>query len=206
MPGGGVPLVDPRGEKTAVQVKGKEKVRDTHQAERERDWYISRALALIILLNGIAALILVTALAFVPQSTTDPHRLAWAMMVFGSGAIAGVLSSLLAYFGRTVGGEMPSRVIMRDLLRVGAIVAAVGSGAAFLMGLNMVVLTAPESASTRPKTKSQAPNASPARNPGRLILLQLVATRKTGQWQMRSCGDLLPIPMTLIYLPATVWW
>jgi hypothetical protein len=164
------PLVHLRGGKTAVQAKGKEKVRDTLHG---RDWYISRALAFIILLNGVAALILVTALAFVPQSTTDPHRLAWAMMVFGSGAITGLLSSLLAYFGRTVVGEMPSRVIMRDLLRVGAIVAAVGSGAAFLMGLNMVVLTVPESSSTRPRTKSQAPNASPARNPGRLILLQL---------------------------------
>jgi hypothetical protein len=40
-----------------------------------------------------------------------------------------------------------------------AIVAAVDFGAAFLKGLNMVVLTVPE-AST-PKTKSQAPNASP---------------------------------------------
>ncbi len=156
-----------------MQVKGREKDREAvHRTERERDWYISRALAFIILLNGFAALLLVAALAFVPQSTTDPHRLAWAMMVFGSGAIAGLLSSLLAYFGRALVGEMPSRVVIRDMLRVGAIVAAVGSGAAFLMGLNMVVLTAPESSSARPKTKSQAPNATPTRNPG-LILLRL---------------------------------
>ena len=122
---------------TAVQIKGKEKIRDAvhhPERERERDWYISRALAFIILLNGFAALLLVAALAFVPQSTTDPHRLAWAMMVFGSGAIAGLLSSLLAYFGRALVGEIPSRVIIRDLLRVGAIVAAIGSGAAFLRG------------------------------------------------------------------------
>lgn len=157
-----------------MQTKGKERIRDPlHGAERERDWYISRALAFIILLNGFAALLLVAALAFVPHSTTDPHRLAWAMMVFGSGAIAGLLSSLLAYFGRALVGELPSRVIMRDLLRVGAIVAAVGSGAAFLMGLNMVVLTVPESSSTRPNPKSPSPNASPARDPGRMILLQL---------------------------------
>jgi hypothetical protein len=157
-----------------VQIKGKEKVRDgLHQPDRERDWYISRALAFIILLNGFAALLLVAALAFVPQSTTDPHRLSWAMMVFGSGAIAGLLSSLLAYFGRALVGEIPSRIIMRDLLRVGAIVAAVGSGAAFLMGLNMVVLTVPDSSTTRPKAKPQAPNASPTRNPGQLILLRL---------------------------------
>ena len=39
--------------------------------EREQDRYISRGLAYIILLNGIAALVLVTALAFAPQSTAD---------------------------------------------------------------------------------------------------------------------------------------
>jgi hypothetical protein len=169
----------------ALQIKSKEKTRDAvHRPERERDWYISRALAFIILLNGLAALLLVAAVAFGPQSTTDPHRLAWAMMVFGSGAIAGLLSSLLAYFGRALVGEIPSRVIIRDLLRVGAIVAAVGSGAAFLMGLNMVVLTVPEGSSARPKTKSQAPNASPTRNPGQLILLQL----ESPHWSVDSDG------------------
>ena len=44
--------------------------------ERERDRYVSRGLAYVILLNGVAALILVAALAIAPQSTTDPHRLA----------------------------------------------------------------------------------------------------------------------------------
>ena len=109
--------------------------------ERERDRYVSRGLAYVILLNGVAALVLLTALAFAPQSTPDSHRLAWAMMVFGSGAITGLLSSLLAYFGRIMMVETSS-LILRDLLRVGAIVAAVGSGAAFLTALNMVALTA----------------------------------------------------------------
>ena len=68
--------------------------------DRERDRYASRALAYVILLNGAAALILVTALAFAPQSASDPRRLTWAMLVFGSGALAGLLSSLLAYIGR----------------------------------------------------------------------------------------------------------
>ena len=128
--------------------------------EREQDRYISRGLAYIILLNGIAALVLVTALAFAPQSTADSHRLAWAMRVFGSGAIAGLLSSLLAYAGRTVMVMTPRRLIMRDLLRVGAVVAAVGSGAAFLTGLNMVALTVPES--SRPHPKSKPENHAPA--------------------------------------------
>lgn len=73
------------------------------------------------------------------------------MMVFGSGAVGGLLSSLLAYVGRTVMVETSGHLVMRDLLRVGAIVAAVGSGAAFLTGLNMMALTAPES-SSRPKS------------------------------------------------------
>ena len=112
----------------------------------------------------MAALILVTSLAFVPQSATDPHRLAWAMMVFGSGALAGLLSSLLAYISRTAMVEASGHVVVRDLLRVGAIIAAVGSGAAFLTALNMMALTVPESSSTRPKSKppSQTPTPAPA--------------------------------------------
>jgi hypothetical protein len=132
---------------------------------RERDRYASRALAYVILLNGFAALILVTALAFAPQAATDPRRLSWAMLVFGCGALAGLLSSLFAYIGRTAMAS--SYLIVQDLLRVGAIIAAVGSGAAFLTALNIMALMVPESSSTRPKSKPQeqipAPTA-PASN------------------------------------------
>ena len=124
---------------------------------RERDRYASRALAYVILLNGAAALILVTALAFAPQSASDPRRLTWAMLVFGSGALAGLLSSLLAYIGRTAMAS--SYLIVQDVLRVAAIIAAVGSGAAFLTGLNIMALMVPEASSTRPKSKPQAPTA-----------------------------------------------
>jgi hypothetical protein len=41
------------------------------------------------------------------------------------------------------------------LLRVGAIIAAVGSGAAFLTGLNIMALMVPETSSTRSKSKPQ---------------------------------------------------
>jgi hypothetical protein len=145
--------------------------------EREQDRYVSRGLAYIILLNGIAALVLLAALSFSPQSTMDSHRLAWAMRVFGFGAIAGLLSSLLAYVGRIVMVVTPSRLIMRDLLRVGAIVAAVGSGAAFLTGLNMVALTVPESSRRHPKTKPE--NQAPAS----------VATRATPFGSAVACSD-----------------
>jgi len=115
--------------------------------DRERDRYASRALAYVILLNGAAALILVTALAFAPQSASDPRRLTWAMLVFGSGALAGLLSSLLAYIGRTAMAS--SYLIVQDVLRVSAIIAAVGSGAAFLTGLNIMALMVPEASSIR---------------------------------------------------------
>ena len=126
--------------------------------DRERDRYASRALAVIIL-NGAAALILVTALAFAPQSASDPRRLTWAMLVFGSGALAGLLSSLLAYIGRTAMAS--SNLIVQDVLRVGAIIAAVGSGAAFLTGLNIMALMVPEASSTRPKSKPQDQTPQP---------------------------------------------
>jgi hypothetical protein len=126
---------------------------------RERDRYASRALAYVILLNGVAALILVTALAFAPQSATDPRRLTWAMLVFGSGALAGLLSSLFAYIGRA---EMASsHLVVQDLLRVGAIIAAVGAGAAFLTALNIMALMVPETSSTRPKSKPQEQTPAP---------------------------------------------
>ena len=126
---------------------------------RERDRYASHALAYVILLNGVAALILVTALAFAPQSATDPRRLTWAMLVFGCGALAGLLSSLFAYIGRI---EMASsHLVVQDLLRVGAIIAAVGAGAAFLTALNIMALMVPETSTTRPKSKPQEQTPAP---------------------------------------------
>jgi hypothetical protein len=85
---------------------------------RERDRYASRALAYLVLLNGFAAPILVTAL-FAPQSATDPRRLSWAMLVFASGALAGLLSSLLAYISRTA--MESSQLVVQDILRVGGL-------------------------------------------------------------------------------------
>src|SRR5262245_28504027 len=82
------------------------------------------------------------------------------MLVFGSGALAGLLSSLLAYIGRTAMAS--SQLVVQDLLRVGAIIAAIGSGAAFLTALNMMALTVPEHASTRSKSKPQEQTPGPA--------------------------------------------
>jgi hypothetical protein len=148
-------------------------VREYSFPEQERDRYVSRSLGYVILLNGAAALILVAVVALNPESTS--HRLAWAMMVFASGAIAGLLSSLLAYMRRLFAISLPTHVFMRDLLRVGAIVMAVAAGAAFLTAMNMVSLTVPEGSTTRMKskpenpapsqTKPENPTPSPSENP-----------------------------------------
>src|SRR5262245_971764 len=99
------------------------------------------------------------------------------MLVFGSGALAGLLSSLLAYIGRTA---MASTYLpVQDLLRVGAIIAAVGSGAAFLAGLNMMALTVPQSSSTRPKTQPEKTKSSPNGSGTRLDSDATRATNKT---------------------------
>jgi hypothetical protein len=81
------------------------------------------------------------------------------MLVFGSGALAGLLSSLLTYIGRTAMAS--SYLIVQDVLRVGAIIAAVGFGAAFLTGLNIMALMVPEASSTRPKNKPQDQTPAP---------------------------------------------
>jgi hypothetical protein len=119
--------------------------------ERERDRYVSRGLGYVVLLNGAAALILMAVVALNPESTS--RRLAWAMLVFASGAIAGLLSSLFAYVRRLFMVSLPSHIFLRDFLRVSAIVMAVGAGAAFLTGMNMVSLTVPEGSTTRMKSK-----------------------------------------------------
>ena len=129
--------------------------------EREPDRYVSRSLGYLVLLNGAAALILMAVVALNPESTS--HQLAWAMMVFASGAIAGLASSLLAYIRRLFAASLPTHVFLRDFLLVGAMVLAVGAGAAFLTGMNMVSLTVPEGSTTRMKSKPeiQSPSSKP---------------------------------------------
>ena len=92
--------------------------------DRERNRYVSRSLGYVVLLNGAAALTLMAIVALNPESTS--HRLAWAMLVFASGAMAGLLSSLFAYVRRLFAVSLPTHIFMRDFLRVSAIVMAVG--------------------------------------------------------------------------------
>jgi hypothetical protein len=112
-----------------------------------------RALGYLVLLNGAAALLMLAAFALGFQDT-EPKLVA-AMLVFGSGAMAGLLSSLIAYLNRVVRIEAPERIRLRDVLRLAAMVAVIASGASFLIGLNMVGTATISRSSTHPKTKLQ---------------------------------------------------
>ena len=118
--------------------------------ERERNRFAARALAFLVLLNGAAALVMLSILARAPELSVEP-KFATAMLFFGGGAIAALLSSFLAYINRTVAMEAPQRASLRQALLILAIVAVIGSGVAFMTGINMVATAASERSSSHPK-------------------------------------------------------
>jgi len=124
--------------------------------ERERNRFANRALSYLVLLNGAAALVLLTIMAQAPESSLD-RKLAAAMMFFSGGAIAALFSSFLAYVNRTVRMQAPARESLRR-----AVAAVVGSGAAFLTGMNMVGAISTEKSSSHPKGSRQDKPAKPA--------------------------------------------
>ncbi len=130
--------------------------------ERERNQLAGRALSFLIVLNGAAALVLMTVMAQAPDSTID-RKVAAAMLFFSGGAVAALFSSFLAYVGRTVRLESPSRQPLRRALRGLAIAAVIGSGAAFLIGMNMVATSQAEKSSSHPKGhREDKPRKAPA--------------------------------------------
>jgi hypothetical protein len=154
--------------------KGSQKV-DHALVERERDRFAGRALSFLVLLNGVAAFVLLTILAQAARGTVD-SKIAAAMLFFAGGAIAALLSSFLAYINRTVRIEAPERVALRRALRLIAIAAVIGSAAAFLTGMNMVSGAVSEKSSSHPKGEKErrAPVSAPServmlRDAGRTI-------------------------------------
>jgi len=118
--------------------------------ERERNRFGARALGFLVVLNGAAALVLLSILGNAPESTVD-GKVAAAMLFFSGGAVAALLSSFLAYINRTVTMEAPKRSTLRLALQILSIVAVIGSAAAFLTGMNMVGNAASERSSSHPK-------------------------------------------------------
>src|SRR6476660_4929264 len=73
---------------------------DGHQ-----DRIAGRGLGYLILLNGVAAIVMVGAFVYGFQISAEP-KLAAAMLVFGVGAVAALLSSFIAFFFRCVGAQL----------------------------------------------------------------------------------------------------
>ena len=138
--------------------------------ERERNRFAARALGFLVLLNGAAALVMLSILARAPASTVDT-KFASAMLFFSGGAIAALLSSFLAYINRTVTMEAPEHASLRRALQIFAIAVVIGSGAAFLTGMNMVGTAASEKSSSHPKG-SKEQRAPVSRPSDRVELLQ----------------------------------
>jgi zinc transporter ZupT len=118
-----------------------------------------------VLLNGAAALVLLVILGQAPEGTAD-RKVAAAMMFFSGGAMAALPSAFLAYINRTVRMESPDQASVRRILRAFAIAAVIGSGAAFLTGMNMVASTSEERSSSHPKgpREGQPPVSSPGKS------------------------------------------
>jgi len=135
--------------------------REHEEIRRERifidghqDSVASRGLSYLILLNGVAAIVMVGAFVYGFQTSAEP-KLAAAMLVFGIGAVAGLVSSFIAYLNRIVRAEMPGRPNLPSALRLVAIAAVIVSGAAFLSGISMVGTTSTAKSSSQPKTRLQ---------------------------------------------------
>ena len=137
--------------------------------ERERNQLGARALGFLIVLNGAAAIVLLSILARAPEASVD-SKMAAALLFFSGGAIAALLSSFLAYINRTVALEAPERLNLRRGLQIVSIVAVIGSAIAFLTGMNMVAAAASERSSSHPKGPKEqqrpkvdsAPTAQPS--------------------------------------------
>jgi collagen triple helix repeat protein len=123
--------------------------------ERQRTRYASRGTALLILLNGIAALILLAGFSNLAPATQNAGKVVYAMLVFGSGAVAGLSATFFAYLRRTIRFLAPERLPLRTALWWLSVIAAIGGAVCFIVGLSMVgTAVAPELANKAVLAKS----------------------------------------------------
>src|SRR5262245_24394550 len=78
-----------------------------------------------------------TILGRAPEGSID-SKIAEALMYFSGGAMAGLLSALIAYINRTVSLDGRERPGLRRILLTLALAAVIGSGAAFVTGMYLV--------------------------------------------------------------------
>jgi hypothetical protein len=149
----------PSNRRARIDIREDLAVPDRYYIERERNRYASRGLALIVLLNGLGAMVLLAPLAQSLPSTNNVKAFADAMMVFSSGAILALTSAFIAYLNRTIRLEWPEFITWRRPLRWLAVAAAILGAACFFAGVNMtrIAIEDASSSATRPKTISPQP-------------------------------------------------
>ena len=106
--------------------------------ERQRSRYASRGIAFLVLLNGIAALLLMANLVRLRPQIENASEVASAMVVFGAGVAAALASMFFTYLRRTIRLEWPERIPSIPIGWWLAVVAAIVSAVCFVVGLNMV--------------------------------------------------------------------
>ena len=106
--------------------------------ERQRNRYASRGVAFLVILNGIAALLLLASFAHLSPKVGNAHTAAAAMVVFGIGVAAALASMFFAYLRRTIALEAPERASLRPVGWWLALIAAIASVVCFVAGLRMV--------------------------------------------------------------------
>jgi lysylphosphatidylglycerol synthetase-like protein (DUF2156 family) len=133
--------------------------------EGQRNQYANRGVALIVLLNGAAAIVLLAILAQPLPSTEGLKAIADAMLVFSIGAVLGLTSALLAYLNRTFRLDQPDMTWRRPL-RWLAVGAAVAGAACFLVGMNMArIAVLPQTATSSHKESLRPKRTAPQREP-----------------------------------------
>jgi hypothetical protein len=94
--------------------------------------------AFLVILNGVAALLLLSNFVHLRPLTENAPKVADAMVVFGAGVVAALASMFFMYLRRTMMLEAPERMPSRPIGWWLAMVAAVASTACFVVGLRMV--------------------------------------------------------------------
>ena len=106
--------------------------------ERQRNRYASRGVAFLVILNGVAALLLLGNFVRLSPQIENASKVADAMVVFGAGVAAALASMFFAYLRRTVLLRAPDRAPSIAIGRWLAVLAALVSAVCFVGGLRMV--------------------------------------------------------------------
>jgi len=106
--------------------------------ERQRGRYASRGVAFLVILNGIAALLLLNSFLSLHPQVEHASKVARAMVVFGAGVASALASMFFAYLRRTILLWAPERAPLRPIGWWLAVLAAIASTVCFVAGLGMV--------------------------------------------------------------------